>query len=43
MRQVLSKSIAAGMFAAALALATAVAGAAETPVTFQLNWMAGGR
>jgi NitT/TauT family transport system substrate-binding protein len=50
MRQVLLKSVttsvaasvAACTFTAALALAAATVSAAETPVTFQLNWMAGG-
>lgn len=42
MRQGPWKSFTAGIFAAALALTTASAMAADTPVTFQLNWMAGG-
>jgi NitT/TauT family transport system substrate-binding protein len=40
MRQVLLKSVITGTFAAALGLA--MAASAQTPVTFQLNWMAGG-
>lgn len=42
MRQGYWKSLAAGIFAVAFALTTASARAADTPVTFQLNWMAGG-
>src|SRR5215470_7706367 len=42
MRQAFSKSLIVGTFAAAIALAAATATAAGTPVTFQLNWMAGG-
>jgi NitT/TauT family transport system substrate-binding protein len=36
------KSLVAGTFAAGLSLAAGWAAAADTPVTFQLNWMAGG-
>jgi NitT/TauT family transport system substrate-binding protein len=42
MRQALLKSVTIGTFAVAVALTAVRAGAAETPVTFQLNWMAGG-
>src|SRR5262245_25001214 len=42
MRQKFGKSLIVGTFAAALALATAPAIAAGSPVTFQLNWVAGG-
>ena len=38
----LRKSLAAGMVAAMLSGTAAIAAAAGTPVTFQLNWMAGG-
>jgi len=41
MRQEFAKSL-AGTFAAALTVAAGWAAAAGTPVTFQLNWMAGG-
>jgi NitT/TauT family transport system substrate-binding protein len=41
MRQAFSKSLIVCIFAAALLPATR-AGAAGTPITFQLNWMAGG-
>ena len=36
------KSVMVGAFAAALTVAAASVGATGTPVTFQLNWMAGG-
>jgi len=42
MRHTLWKSLGIGAVAAGLALAGAVVHAADTPVTFQLNWMAGG-
>ena len=42
MRQALWKSVTIGMFSAAVALAATSAAAADTPITFQLNWMAGG-
>src|SRR5437764_7728931 len=42
MRQGFLKSFTAGTFAAAVMLAASIASAADTPVTFQLNWMAGG-
>jgi NitT/TauT family transport system substrate-binding protein len=42
MHQAFLKSFVVGTFAAAVVLATAAAAAADTPVTFQLNWMAGG-
>ncbi len=42
MTQSRRKSLIVGTFAAALGLATGRAAAAGTPVTFQLNWMAGG-
>src|SRR3954447_16357890 len=38
----LRKSLAAGMLAATLSGIGGIAAAAETPVSFQLNWMAGG-
>jgi len=41
MNQTVCKAIAAGALAVALAVSTA-ARAADTPITFQLNWMAGG-
>jgi hypothetical protein len=41
MRHAFPKLLVAGAFATALTLA-ATAGAAGTPVTFQLNWMSGG-
>jgi NitT/TauT family transport system substrate-binding protein len=42
MHQLFGKSFAVGTFAAALSLAAGGVAAAGTPVTFQLNWMAGG-
>jgi NitT/TauT family transport system substrate-binding protein len=42
MRHTLWKSLRIGAAAVALALSCPVAHAADTPVTFQLNWMAGG-
>jgi NitT/TauT family transport system substrate-binding protein len=42
MRNSLSKTIIVGTFAAASTIAAGLAAAADTPVTFQLNWMAGG-
>ncbi len=42
MRQSFGKSLIAGTFAAALGVAAGHVGAADTPVTFQLNWMSGG-
>src|SRR6476659_6134088 len=42
MQRFMVKSLVAGAFAAGLSLAAGVAAAADTPVTFQLNWMAGG-
>ncbi len=42
MHQSIGKSFFAGSIAAGLMLAAGWAGAAGTPVTFQLNWMAGG-
>jgi len=42
MQRSIVKSLVAGAFAAGLSLAAGVAAAADTPVTFQLNWMAGG-
>src|SRR3954471_14058532 len=42
MRQGFGKSLFVGTFAVALIVATGRAAAANAPVTFQLNWMAGG-
>jgi len=42
MRQAFRKSLCIGTLAAALVVAATSASAADTPVTFQLNWMAGG-
>ena len=42
MRQALWKSATIGMFSAAVTLAATSVAAADTPITFQLNWMAGG-
>jgi hypothetical protein len=42
MRTALARSFSSSTFAAALGLAAGSAAAAGTPVTFQLNWMAGG-
>ena len=42
MRQSIGKSFFAGTLTAGLMLAAGWAGAANVPVTFQLNWMAGG-
>ncbi|HEX8010630.1 MAG TPA: ABC transporter substrate-binding protein [Casimicrobiaceae bacterium] len=42
MRQALWKSVTIGTFSAALAVAATSAIAAGTPISFQLNWMAGG-
>ena len=42
MRHTFGKSFVVGIIASHLALGAGLAGAANTPVTFQLNWMAGG-
>src|SRR5437762_13799016 len=42
MKQALATSIVVRTFAAALLFEAALAAPADTPVTFQLNWMAGG-
>src|SRR5215813_6710617 len=42
MRQAFWKSLTIGTMTAALVVGATVATAADTPVTFQLNWMAGG-
>ena len=42
MQRFIGKSLIVGLLAAGLSLATAPVTAADTPVTFQLNWMAGG-
>ena len=42
MRQRFLKSIAVGTVAAMMLAVASIAAAADTPVTFQLNWMAGG-
>ena len=42
MRHCFSKSLVVGTLAAALVVAAGSVAAADTPVTFQLNWMAGG-
>jgi len=42
MRQAFRKSLCIATLAAALVVAATSASAADTPVTFQLNWMAGG-
>ena len=42
MNHPLTKSLIAGTFAAALGLAAGHAAGADTPVTFQLNWVSGG-
>ena len=42
MRQALWKLVTIGTFSAAVAVAATSAAAADTPIAFQLNWMAGG-
>jgi len=42
MQRSIGKSLMAGVLAAGLSIAAGLAAAADTPVTFQLNWMAGG-
>lgn len=42
MRKSISKLLVAGAIASALTLAVSSVAAAETPITFQLNWVAGG-
>ena len=42
MRLAFWKLLCIGTLATAFSVATTSAGAADTPVTFQLNWMAGG-
>jgi NitT/TauT family transport system substrate-binding protein len=42
MQRSIGKSLMAGVLAAGMSIAAGLAGAADTPVTFQLNWMAGG-
>lgn len=42
MQRSIVKSLVAGVLAAGLSVSAGLASAADTPVTFQLNWMAGG-